>query len=103
MPNANNNTAIDASTLVDILRWRAIHQPDHTAYVFLEDGEIEEARLTYAELDKKARAVAAHLLQSNGKGERALLLYPAGLDYIVAFLGVFVCRRYRCSCVSTKK
>jgi len=87
MPNANNNTAIDASTLVDILRWRAIHQPDHTAYVFLEDGEIEEARLTYAELDKKARAVAAHLLQLNGKGERALLLYPAGLDYIVAFLG----------------
>ena len=87
MPDANNHTAIDASTLVDILRWRAIHQPDHTAYVFLEDGEREEARLTYAELDQKARAIAAHLQSSKGQGERALLLYPAGLDYIAAFLG----------------
>ena len=87
MPNANDHTAIEASTLVDILRWRAIHQPDHTAYVFLEDGEVEGARFTYAELDRRARAIAAHLMEAHGTGERALLLYPAGLDYIAAFLG----------------
>ena len=87
MPNADNHTAIDTTTLVDVLRWRATNQPDHTAYVFLEDGEEEVARFSYAELDSKARTIAAHLMNSKGTGQRALLLYPAGLDYIAAFMG----------------
>ena len=87
MPEVNNHAALNAPSFVHILRWRAIHQPEKLAYVFLEDGEIEAERLTYAELDRRARAVAAQLLRMNGSGERALLLFPAGLDYIAAFLG----------------
>ena len=87
MPEAKNQAAIDAPSFVHILRWRALHQPEDLAYVFLEDGEIEAERFTYAELDLRARAIAAHLMTLNGRGERALLLYPAGLDYIAAFLG----------------
>ncbi|MFM7793742.1 MAG: AMP-dependent synthetase, partial [Microcystis panniformis] len=49
------------STLVELLRYRASSQPERIAYIFLRDGEIEEARLTYGELDQKARAIAAHL------------------------------------------
>ena len=78
---------MDTSTLVDILRWRAAHQADGLAYVFLEDGEEERERFTYAELDLKARTIAAHLQRMQCTGERALLLYPAGLEYVAAFLG----------------
>ncbi len=78
----------EISNLADILRYRAIHQPEKISYIFLKNGETEETRLTYKELDQKARSIAARL-QSAGvaTGERALLLYPPGLDYIAAFFG----------------
>jgi acyl-CoA synthetase (AMP-forming)/AMP-acid ligase II len=77
------------STLVELLRWRALHQPERPAYTFLMDEEQKEVHLTYAELDRRARALAA-LLQSRGMtGARALLLHPSGLglEYIAALFG----------------
>ncbi|MEX2560518.1 MAG: fatty acyl-AMP ligase, partial [Pirellulales bacterium] len=74
-------------TLVDLLRHRAHHQARMQAYTFLADGEQEELVLTYAELDRQARALASRLAQLNLQGERALLLYPAGLEFIVGFFG----------------
>ena len=76
------------STLIELLDHRAQHQPDQPVYTFLLDGETEEARLTHAALQQQARAVAATLQQQGIQaGERALLLYPPGLSYIVAFFG----------------
>jgi amino acid adenylation domain-containing protein len=77
----------DFSTLVDILRWRTHHQPGKLAYTFLEDGEIEGSTLTYSELDQQARAIGAQLQSLNAAGERALLLYMPGLDFVAAFFG----------------
>ncbi len=74
-------------TLVDLLRWRAEQQPDAFIYRFLQDGESEESTITLGELDRQARAIGAWLESQNARGERALLLYPAGLDYIAAFFG----------------
>ncbi len=45
------------ATLTEIMCRRAQQQPDRTAFTFLADGEVETARLTYAELDERARAV----------------------------------------------
>lgn len=73
--------------LVDVLRWRAINQPDRLAYTFLTDGETEEARLTYQQLDQRSRAIAAWLQSVSERGERVLILYPPGLDYLAAFFG----------------
>ena len=75
------------SALVELLRYRASTQPERIAYIFLRNGETEEARLTYGELDQNARAIAAHLQSLEAKGERGLLLYPPGLDFISAFFG----------------
>ena len=75
------------STLVDLLRYRSLHQPDRIAYTFLLDGETSSISLTYQELDQKARAIAARLQQQGATGERALLLYPPGLEFIAAFFG----------------
>jgi acyl-CoA synthetase (AMP-forming)/AMP-acid ligase II len=78
-----------SSTIVDLLRYRAQHQPEKTAYTFLQDGETESGSLTYQELDQKARAIAVKLQSIGAAGERALLLYSFAdtLEFIAAFFG----------------
>ncbi|HZC01897.1 MAG TPA: fatty acyl-AMP ligase, partial [Gammaproteobacteria bacterium] len=75
------------STLVELLRWRALHQPERPAYTFLTDEEQKEVHLTYEELDRRARAIATLLQSRSTMGARALLLHPPGLDYITALFG----------------
>ncbi|BAG01936.1 AMP-dependent synthetase and ligase [Microcystis aeruginosa NIES-843] len=75
----------DISTFVDILNHRALQQAEQTAYIFLANGETETARLTYQQLDQKAKALAAQLQLQMSPGERALLLYPSGEEFIIAF------------------
>lgn len=74
-------------TLVDLLRHRAARQPNDIAFTFLTDGEDEQVHITNLELDQKARAIGAWLESLGLTGNRALLLYPAGLDFIAAFFG----------------
>jgi acyl-CoA synthetase (AMP-forming)/AMP-acid ligase II len=75
-------------TLVDLLRARSAEQGGDVAFTFLVDGEHEGTRYTFAELDARARAVAVALRERGVvPGERALLLYPPGLDFIPAFFG----------------
>jgi acyl-CoA synthetase (AMP-forming)/AMP-acid ligase II/cytochrome P450/thioesterase domain-containing protein/acyl carrier protein len=75
------------ATLVDVLRARADAAPDERAFTFLVDGETEEQSWTHGELDTRARAIAARLSASLAPGRRVLLLYPAGLEFIAAFMG----------------
>jgi acyl-CoA synthetase (AMP-forming)/AMP-acid ligase II/predicted amino acid dehydrogenase/acyl carrier protein len=64
-----------------------VNQAKRLAYTFLADGESEEERITYVELDRRAREIAVLLKEKTGPGERALLLYPPGIEFIAAFLG----------------
>jgi acyl-CoA synthetase (AMP-forming)/AMP-acid ligase II len=75
------------STLVELLRFRALNQPQEVGYTFLLDGETEVASLTYQQLDRKARAIAVQLMQKVEIGSRVLLLYPPGLEFVAAFFG----------------
>jgi amino acid adenylation domain-containing protein/non-ribosomal peptide synthase protein (TIGR01720 family) len=75
------------SNLVELLHGRAEAHPERTAYLFLADGETAGDRLAYAELDRRARTIAARLQAMSMAGARALLLYPPGLGYIEAFFG----------------
>lgn len=75
------------ATLVELLRHRAVYQPDDLAFIYLLDGESQEQPITYRELDRQVRAIAAWLQTHGLTGERALLLYPPGLDFIAAFYG----------------
>ncbi len=83
-PTANS---FEPTTLVELLRGRAIQQPDDHAYTFLIDGKKATPPLTYGELDRQARAIGALLQKHQAKGERSLLLYPQGLEVIAAFCG----------------
>ncbi len=75
------------ATLVDLLQLQARRKPDQPSYTFLLDGEQQAVQMTYRELDRRARAIATLLQRAGAAGERALLIYPPGLDYIAAFFG----------------
>lgn len=77
----------NCSTVVELLRKASSTQPNRDAFTFLSDGETEKATVTYEELDKRSRRLAAQLQALGLTGERALLLYPAGLDFLIAFFG----------------
>jgi acyl-CoA synthetase (AMP-forming)/AMP-acid ligase II len=51
------------------------------------DRPNETNTLTYEQLDAKASSVAAQLLRTCQPGDRVLLLYPSGLEFVAAFLG----------------
>ena len=76
-----------SSSLVALLEHRAATQRDDEAYLFLSDRGAREATLTFAQLRDRARGVASALLQKGAPGDRALLIFPQGLDFIVAFFG----------------
>jgi acyl-CoA synthetase (AMP-forming)/AMP-acid ligase II len=76
-----------ATSLAHILHRRAEHHPERRALTFLVRGTEERKAYSYARLDERARSIAA-LLEAHGmKGERALLLYPQGVEFVEAFLG----------------
>ncbi|MBS1518088.1 MAG: SDR family NAD(P)-dependent oxidoreductase [Bacteroidetes bacterium] len=76
-----------AENLVELLRLRADDQPDKTAFVFLRDGETEDGSFTYSELDIRAKSIAEKLQEEGLSGERALLIYESGLEYLDSFFG----------------
>ena len=78
---------VEFASLVEVLRWRALQLPEQRAYTYLLDGEVEGGHLTYAALDRQARSIGALLQRYGATGERALLLYPTGLEFIAAFFG----------------
>ncbi len=86
--NLPRTNAPPFADLPSLLRWRASQHGERLAFMFLKNGEIEDGQFSYAQLDQKAKAVAAHL-QALGarRGDAAILLLPQSLDYIAAFLG----------------
>jgi len=74
------------TSLSGILQNRARLHPLRTAYTFLNFGAGDHDEVSFGELARRVRCWAARLQVMEMQGRRALLLYPPGLDYIVAFL-----------------
>ncbi|MEV0358462.1 fatty acyl-AMP ligase [Nocardia sp. NPDC050697] len=73
--------------LPDVLRERARTAPAATAYLFLDEHGAEVAAISYAGLDERARTIGARLAAVTRPGDRALLVFPSGLDFVAAFFG----------------
>lgn len=56
---------------------------------FLAENEEQAVVLSYRELDERARTIAAALQAEAAFGDRAVLLFPSGPDYVAAFLAAF--------------
>lgn len=76
-----------ADNLVALLRDRASTVGYKQAFRFLRGDGVEEASLTYRGLHESAMAIAGELQAMAPPGDRALLLFPPGLDFITAFFG----------------
>ncbi|MGI9516920.1 MAG: aminotransferase class I/II-fold pyridoxal phosphate-dependent enzyme, partial [Pirellulaceae bacterium] len=75
------------TTLVERLRYWRSALPEKVVYRFLGDGINETDTVTFSQLDERARACAAKLISMGLRGQRALLMYPSGIEFIVAFFG----------------
>jgi acyl-CoA synthetase (AMP-forming)/AMP-acid ligase II len=73
--------------LIDVLAEHRRNQPNALAYTFVVDSENVGSQITYGALDRRARAIGATLQQLGAAGDRVMLLYPSGLEYIAAYLG----------------
>ncbi len=76
-----------ADDLLGLLGQRVSEEPACPVYTFLQEGEGEHGSLTYSALVRRARTVAAGLREVCAVGDRVLLVFPPGLDFIPAFFG----------------
>ena len=67
-------------------------KPDDPAYIELSDRGQEVARLTFAELAGRAAALARRIADRAGPGDRALLLCPNGIGFMVGFFACVLAR-----------
>ena len=74
-------------TLVQSLQRRAAQTPDQVALRFLAESAEQNIVLSYRDLDRRARTIAAALQANAALGDRAVLLFPSGPDYVAAFFG----------------
>ena len=74
-------------TLVQSLQRRAAQTPDQVALRFLAESAEQNVVLSYRDLDSRARTIAAALRANADLGDRAVLLFPSGPDYVAAFFG----------------
>jgi acyl-CoA synthetase (AMP-forming)/AMP-acid ligase II/acyl carrier protein len=75
-----------ARTLLELLERRAERDPEYCAYTFRhDDGAV--STWTIGQLERRARAVGAMLQATCYPGDRVLLVYPPGLDFVGAFFG----------------
>jgi acyl-CoA synthetase (AMP-forming)/AMP-acid ligase II len=73
-----------------VLRERASLQPNDTAFTYLDydqDWDGVAHPLTWSQLYRRVVNLGAQLRASGSPGDRALILAPQGLDYILGFLG----------------
>ena len=79
----------EARTLVEALDWHVAAHPDRQHLTVLQDESVVLATLTYGELGKAARSVAAGLIEADvAPGDRIALMLPTGTEFFIAFLGI---------------
>jgi len=84
---AATSTRAGGMNMVRCLRDHAAERPGDTAFVHLIDGDTPQASMSYAQLDRRARAIAAYLQDMRSAGQNVVLAYPPGIEFIAAFFG----------------
>ena len=83
--NSSSFDIRDAS-LTALSRRRALETPDANAYIYPGEEDAEDIYLTYADLDLQARSLAAALQSRGAAGERVLLFYLPGPEFMIGLL-----------------
>ncbi|MEX0695700.1 MAG: AMP-binding protein [Rhodospirillales bacterium] len=77
-------------TIVDAISRHARERPDETAITFLTDGAAVETSLTFADVEKRSRAIASEILKKVPEAERVMVLQAPGLDFVLSLCACFV-------------
>jgi fatty acid CoA ligase FadD21 len=83
-------TATAESSILSMLHGRASLRPDDVAFTFTEydrDPAGVSETLTWSQLAQRTINVAREIRRHGAAGDRAVILAPQGLEYILAFLG----------------
>ena len=80
-------------TLVKVVESRVARSPQKSLFTFLADGEEIRDSVTFEDLWQRAASVASQLIEQTQAGDRVLLLYEPGIDYIVTFFACLMSGR----------
>lgn len=80
------------TTILDNMLRNATADPDATAFLYLANGEEETGELTNIALATRALGIAKMLTRITQPGDRVLLCFQPGLDFISALYGCFAAR-----------
>jgi long-chain fatty acid adenylyltransferase FadD28 len=89
-PNKGNLISVVESSIPAVLRERASLQPSDTAITYLDyeqDWDGVAITLTWSQLYRRVLNLAEQLRLCGSTGDRALILAPQGLEYVIGFLG----------------
>lgn len=87
LTSENRVYPLPGNTMVEIFEKNCAMHPDKVIYYLLEDGYSESDRITFSQMNRRVKAVAAALQSRFNKGDRALMLFPSGIDFIVSLFG----------------
>lgn len=87
------HSAMGSLPIQDALALRAYLHPNKTLFTFLDDYGKECGKLSYLDLWQRARGIAAHLRAEGKAGDRVMLFYPEGLEFIAAFFACLLSQR----------
>ncbi len=90
LTSTDNPQAYPSAEMVSLLLKNAEISGDKALYIFLDDGYTETLRISYKSVVNKAKAVAVELQKNGNKGDHVLLLFPAGVEFIISFYGCFM-------------
>jgi 8-amino-7-oxononanoate synthase len=85
--SARSDAQGSRTSLVHCLREHVALRPADIAFAQGIEGETLQMSLTYAQLDRRARAIAAYLQDMRLAGSNVVLAYPPGLEFIAGFFG----------------
>ncbi|CAA0102787.1 4-hydroxyphenylalkanoate adenylyltransferase [BD1-7 clade bacterium] len=78
---------VTANSLVDVIQYWADRKPDEDVLRFYPNGEGESVAYSYHAFDRRIKAIATQL--EPYRGERAILLFHSGINFLEAFFACF--------------
>jgi acyl-CoA synthetase (AMP-forming)/AMP-acid ligase II/acyl carrier protein len=82
--------SLNFNTYIDLFISNAKSNPNKTVYIQLDETGNEVGKISFGNLLSNAIIVSQKLLNHTTKSERCLICIPAGLEFIIAFLGCLI-------------
>ncbi|HWP20996.1 MAG TPA: amino acid adenylation domain-containing protein [Burkholderiaceae bacterium] len=85
MPPAHLSLTAESLDLAALFERRCTERPDELAYAFVRDSLTIDEEVTYGQLRSQVQSLAAQIATRTAHGDRVLLAYPPGLEFVRAF------------------